>query len=218
MPSMISGRSTRMEILEHLRRNGSASAEAISAELGITPNAVRQHLTNLERDGYVVSAPLKSTRGRPALMFSLTDKADQAFPKRYGQLATMVLSEIREMGGEAALDEVFRRIALRHAGEVEPQLSGLSFDAKLQRIVDWIGRAGTLAEQETLPDGSTRVTIHNCPFRTTALKFPQVCTITPHLLNRLLDAPVSQDESIHRADPHCSFIVQRPRRRAARAH
>lgn len=206
-----------MEILELLRRKQSASAETISAELGITPNAVRQHLTNLERDSYVVSTPVKNRRGRPNLMFSLTEKADQAFPKRYGQLATMVLNELRDMQGEAALDELFRRIALRHASSIEPYLKGLSFDAKLQRLVDWIGRAGTLADQEALPDGSVKVTIHNCPFRTTALKFPQVCTITPHLINRLLDAPVSQGESIHRSDPHCSFVVERPRRRAARA-
>jgi predicted ArsR family transcriptional regulator len=214
MPSLVSGRSTRMEILEFLRRNRAASAETISAELGVTPNAVRQHLTNLERDGYVSSTPLRKTRGRPNLMFSLTERADQAFPKRYGQLATMVLTELRDMGGEEAIDEVFRRIAFRHAGAMEPQLKDLKFDDKLDRLVDWIARAGTLADREELPDGTVKVTIHNCPFRNTALKFPQVCTITPHLIHRLLDVPVSQGESIHRADPHCSFVVQRPRRGA----
>ncbi len=214
MPLLISGRSTRMEILELLRRRRSASAETISSELGITANAVRQHLTNLEREGYVQNTPLKNKRGRPALMFSLTERADQAFPKRYGQLATMVLTELQEMGGPEALDEVFRRVALRHADAIEGDLEGLSFDEKLDRVVSWIARAGTLADKEQLEDGSTRVTIHNCPFRTTALKFPQVCTITPHLLNRLLDAPVSQENSIHRRDPHCSFLVQRPKQQA----
>lgn len=210
MPSLISGRSTRMEIMELLRRGRSASAETISADLGITPNAVRQHLTNLERDGYVQSTPVKHKRGRPSLIFTLTDRADQAFPKRYGQLATMVLTELQEMGGPDALDEIFRRVALRHADAVEPDLDGLDFDEKLNHVVEWIARAGTLADSEELPDGTVRVTIHNCPFRATALKFPQVCTITPHMLTRLLDASVSQENSIHRRDPHCSFLVQRP--------
>ena len=61
---MIAGRSTRMEVLELLRRKGHASAETIATELRVTPNAVRQHLTNLERDGFVVSIPEKSRRGR----------------------------------------------------------------------------------------------------------------------------------------------------------
>ncbi len=209
MHAMIAGRSTRMEVLELLRRRQAASAETISAQLGITPNAVRQHLTNLERDGLVQSQPVRSKRGRPSLMFSLTDKADAAFPKRYGQLATMILTEVSELGGPELVDTVFERIADRYANGIEAQMNGLSFDQKLDRVVEWIGRAGTLAEREEGPDG-VRITIHNCPFRNTALKYPQVCTITPHLLVKLLDATVSQAASIHRRDPYCSFVVQRP--------
>lgn len=209
MPSLIAGRPTRMEVLEFLRRKQAASAEAIASELGITPNAVRQHLTNLERDGLVRSVPVRNKRGRPNLMFSLTERADASFPKRYGQLATMVLTELQEMGGPELLDDVFARVAERHAGAIEKELDSLDFDEKLQRVVAWIGRAGTLAESEQTPEG-IRVTINNCPFRNTALKFPQVCTITPQLLVRLLGSPVSQDSSIHRRDRYCSFLVQRP--------
>lgn len=206
---MIGGRSTRMEVLELLRRNGACSAETISADLDVTPNAVRQHLINLERDGFVVSRPEKGGRGRPALLFELTERADAVFPKRYGQLATMVLREVEESGGPEALDEIFAKVAARHARAIEHDLVGLDFDEKVNKVVAWIGRAGTLAVQSETPEG-VKVTIHNCPFRNTALKFPQVCTITPQLINQLLGAAVSQAESIHRHDPYCSFVVQRP--------
>jgi predicted ArsR family transcriptional regulator len=206
---MIAGRSTRMEVLELLRRKGHASADAIASDLDVTPNAVRQHLTNLERDGFVSSQPERRARGRPSLLFSLTERADSVFPKRYGQLATMVLQEVQEIGGAAALDEIFARVAARHAEVIEKDLGGLDFDQKLNRVVAWISRAGTLAEQTQTEEG-VKVTIHNCPFRNTALKFPQVCTITPHLMARLLGTAVSQSDSIHRRDPYCSFVVQRP--------
>jgi predicted ArsR family transcriptional regulator len=206
---MIASRSTRMEVLELLRRKGRSSAETIANDLGVTPNAVRQHLTNLERDGLVVSQPERSGRGRPSLLFGLTERADAVFPKRYGQLATMVLQEVQEMGGPEALDEVFARVAARHASAIERDLDGLDFDERLRRVVAWIGRAGTLVEQTESPEG-VKVTIHNCPFRNTALKFPQVCTITPQLISRLTDAAISQADSIHRHDPYCSFVVQRP--------
>jgi len=206
---MIAGRSTRMEVLELLRRKGRSSAETIANDLGVTPNAVRQHLTNLERDGLVVSQPERSGRGRPSLLFVLTERAVSVFPKRYGQLATMVLQEVQEMGGPEALDEVFARVAARHANAIERDLHGLEFDEKLRRVVAWIGRAGTLVEQSESPEG-VKITIHNCPFRNTALKFPQVCTITPQLISRLTEAAISQADSIHRHDPYCSFVVQRP--------
>src|SRR3981081_2878608 len=209
VPLMIAGRSTRMEVLELVRRQCSCSAQTVATYLAVPPNAVRQHLTNLERDGLVVSHPERSGRGRPSLLFSLTERADSVFPKRYGQLATMVLQEVQEMGGPEALDEVFSRVAARHANAIEPALEGLDFDEKLRRVVLWIGRAGTLAEQRETAEG-VKVTIHNCPFRNTALKFPQVCTITPHLMSRLLGTGVSQADSIHRHDPYCSFVVQRP--------
>jgi predicted ArsR family transcriptional regulator len=121
----------------------------------------------------------------------------------------MVLQEVQEMGGPDALDEVFARMATRHATAIAPTLEGLDFDDKMRRVVAWIGRAGTLAEQTETAEG-VKVTIHNCPFRNTALKFPQVCTITPHLLSQLLGTAVSQSDSIHRRDPYCSFVVQRP--------
>ena len=206
---MIAGRSTRMEVLELLRRKGHASAETIASDLGVTPNAVRQHLTNLERDGLVTSSPERNGRGRPSLLFTLTERADSVFPKRYGQLATMVLQEVQEMGGPDALDDIFERMATRHAGAIARTLEGLEFDDKVTRVVAWIGREGTLAEQSETPEG-VKVTIHNCPFRNTALKFPQVCTITPHLISQLLGTAVSQADSIHRHDPYCSFVVQRP--------
>ena len=206
---MIAGRSTRMEVLELLRRKGRSSAETIANDLGLTTNAVRQHLTNLERDGFVVSQPERSGRGRPSLQFALTERADSVFPKRYGQLATMVLQEVQEMGGPEALDELFARVAARHADAIEKDMVGLDFDEKLRRVVAWIGRAGTLAEQTETPEG-VKVTIHNCPFRNTALKFPQVCTITPQLISRLIGTNVSQSDSIHRHDSFCSFVVARP--------
>jgi predicted ArsR family transcriptional regulator len=206
---MIAGRSTRMEVLELLRRKGRSSAETIANDLGVTANAVRQHLTNLEREGLVVSQPERSGRGRPSLLFALTERADSVFPKRYGQLASMVLQEVQEMGGPDALDEVFARIAGRHAEAIEKDISGMAFDEKMRKVVSWIGRAGTLVEQTEDPEG-IRVTIHNCPFRNTALKFPQVCTITPQLISRLTGAAISQSASIHRRDPYCSFVVQRP--------
>ena len=209
MPLMIAGRSTRMEVLELLRRKGRLSAETIANDLGVTPNAVRQHLTNLERDGLVASQPERSGRGRPALLFALTERADSVFPKRYGQLATMVLQDVQETGGPEALDELFARVAARHARAIEKDLEGLPFEAKLQHVVAWIGRAGTLVEQTETSEG-LQVTIHNGPFRNTALKFPQVCTITPQLISRLTGAAVSQSDSIHRRDPYCSFVVQRP--------
>src|SRR6266576_501630 len=48
------------------------TVEELSKGLGITDNAVRQHLTALERDGMVVKGETQSTGGRPEQLFGLT--------------------------------------------------------------------------------------------------------------------------------------------------
>ena len=127
MSSLVAGRSTRMEILELLRRRQAASAEEISGEMGITPNAVRQHLTNLERDGYVRSEPVRHKRGRPSLLFSLTDRADAAFPKRYGTSAWEYRSTRPEV------DAIFNEAMTRWTSEVADAVVA-AFDCHLERI------------------------------------------------------------------------------------
>src|SRR5205807_213319 len=166
MTALVGGRTTRMEILELLRRKEGASADAISGELGITANAVRQHLTNLEREGFVISAPQRHKRGRPLLQFTLTERADAVFPKRYGQLASLVLTEIHQMHGEGVLDQIFERVAARQAAAIAPELSGLTFRARLELILQWIARAGTLPDLDE-QDRGFLVSIRNCPFRDT---------------------------------------------------
>src|SRR5260370_21563431 len=106
----------------------------------------------------------------------------------------MVLEGGQERGAREALDDVFGGRATRHAKAIAPTLEGLDFDDKLHRVVAWIGRAGTLAEQTETSEG-VKVTIHNCPFRNTALEFPQVRTITPHLSSHLLHTTASHSAS-----------------------
>jgi len=198
-----------MEVLELLRRRHAASADSLAQVLGLTPNAVRQHLSNLVRDGLVRSEPVRHKRGRPLLVFSLTRRADSVFPKRYGQLATMILTELAEEEGPERLDRLVAAMARRNAEAIAPDLEGRPFEEKVQRLVNWVRRAGTLAELEEV-EGGFEVSIRNCPFRSTALRFPQLCGLTPCLMLELLASPVSQSLSIHRGDPACAFVVHHP--------
>src|SRR5437773_10163332 len=100
---MIAGRSTRMEVLELLRRKGRSSAETIASDLGVTPNAVRQHLTNLERDGLVVSHPERSGRGRPALLFARPDGPTPSSRSPTGNLPTRATWRARSWGARGPM-------------------------------------------------------------------------------------------------------------------
>ena len=87
---------TRGKIVSELRRRGSASAADLARSFGLSPNAVRQQLMVLERDGLVAETPVRRGPTKPTYEFSLTPEADKLFPQAYDKMLTAVLREVRE--------------------------------------------------------------------------------------------------------------------------
>jgi len=56
---------TRGKIVSELRRRGSASAAELAQAFGLSPNAVRQQLVVLERDGLVAETPVRRGPTKP---------------------------------------------------------------------------------------------------------------------------------------------------------
>src|ERR1700732_4021549 len=81
------------------------TVEGLSKGLGITDNAVRQHLTALERDGIVAKGAMQSTGGRPEQLFVLTTVGHELFPRHYSWFAELLINSLREEQGTDALGE-----------------------------------------------------------------------------------------------------------------
>src|SRR6185295_896300 len=98
--------STRQQILEYLQRHGRGTVKELGELLGLTSTGIRQHLTVLERDGFVEAHEERGRVGRPTLVYSLTNKADGLFPKTYDLLASVLLEEIRSGQGNTQLHKM----------------------------------------------------------------------------------------------------------------
>ncbi|MHB8571449.1 MAG: helix-turn-helix transcriptional regulator [Candidatus Dormibacteria bacterium] len=109
-----SRRSTRLDIL-HLLRQQELGVEALSKELSLTANAVRQHLASLEADGLVKAELRPSRHGRPHYVFSLTDASEELFPGRYEELVRLLLAELEQTQGQAWVDDLLARVARRRS-------------------------------------------------------------------------------------------------------
>src|ERR1700694_52746 len=81
------------------------TVEDLSRALGITDNAVRQHLTALERDGVVAKGETQSTGGRPEHLYELTTVGQELFPRHYSWFAELLVGSLREEQGTEALRE-----------------------------------------------------------------------------------------------------------------
>ena len=87
--------STRGQVLTLLRQ-GHGTVEDLARELGLTDNAVRSHLTALERDGLVTQSGLRRGVGKPAHVYTLTPDAERFFPKAYGPVLQQVVATLGE--------------------------------------------------------------------------------------------------------------------------
>ena len=92
-------RSTRGQILQSLRKKRLCTIDDLSESLGLTPNAIRQHVAVLERDGLVVQGSVRRGRFKPCHAYSLTSRGDDLFPKRYESLLSELLREVSEADG-----------------------------------------------------------------------------------------------------------------------
>jgi predicted ArsR family transcriptional regulator len=204
--------STRQEILEILKQERQATVEDLAERLGLTPMTIRHHLNVLQAQGLVVTAQVRrmQTVGRPRLVYTLTDAADDHFPQAYGELARHLVSEVKETMGADQTQAVFQRLAERIAREVPPAAPGQSFEERLDQVclrLRGLGFLFTWAKTDT----GYLLTNANCPYRRVAQEHAEVCSMDVVLLRRLLGVTPEHIGQIREGTLSCTCVIPAPR-------
>src|SRR6202043_2428354 len=114
--------STRGQILALLRAEN-RTVNDLAAVLHLTDNAVRAHLSNLERDDLVQKRGSQPGTTKPHAAYGLSGEAEDIFPKAYGQLLSHFLSVMSKRLPARALPttmrEVGRAVAKEHLGRIK---------------------------------------------------------------------------------------------------
>jgi predicted ArsR family transcriptional regulator len=188
-----------LELLLHATDGG--TVEYLVGAMGITTNAVRQHLSALERDGFVERAGTQRTRGRPEILYQLTGVGREAFPRRYGDLAESLIEEIGEVVGADALDAAMRRMGARAALQAGAERGPLSLAATAAAM----RAAGYEAAVAPGAGGAPEIRAHNCVFHQLAERFPSVCEFDLAFLEAATGKAVEHRECMVRGGRTCRF-------------
>lgn len=192
--------STRGQIVALLRR-ASRTVDELAAALDVTDNAVRAHLTTLERDGLVEQRGIRRGTSKPAAVYALTSDAERLFPKAYGAVLAELLTVLHERLSADDLADFLRSVGRRIAAR-QPTGAG-DVDARLAHAVDVVSALGGLAESER--SGETFVVRgYDCPFAAIATQHPEICSVVEALLTDLVGVTVH--ERCERGErPRCRF-------------
>src|SRR5688572_27685249 len=106
---------TRGRVLSLLRW-GPRTVSELAAEVGLTENAVRLHLSGLQVDGLVEQVGVRRGAGKPAHIYQMSRAAEDLFPKAYAAVLSEVLAFVRDQAGTVGLEEFVSTVG-RRAGE-----------------------------------------------------------------------------------------------------
>lgn len=199
---------SRAGILHYLKRQGEATRTELARHLGHTTEAIRQHLLVLERQGWIAREkhPGTGTRGRPRLLYRLTEAGDHLFPKHYDAITIELIDTLAESAGGTALQGMLAALTDRQVARWRGELEGLRLGEKLERLKGIYFEDDPYTRIERDERGYVLIE-RNCPFLNVALERPTLCSVTVSTLSRLLGVKVVREARFQDGDRHCAFRV-----------
>ena len=210
---------TRQTILEALKRDGPLAIAQLADRLGMSGEAVRQQLVQLQREGWIEAVHERGAArhsGRPPTRYRLSQAGDHVFPKHYDALTVALLDAVAAELGPDALQRILTSLTEVRARQWEPRLAGKSLRERVEALRGLYDGEDPFMEVEEVA-GGFRLVEHNCPFLNVALERPVLCSVTVSLLSRLLGVTVVREQRFQSGDGRCSFrvIADRPRTKEA---
>lgn len=198
---------TRGRIVAELRRRKSASAVDLANEFGLSPNAIRQQLVVLERDGLVIEKSVRRGPTKPTYEFSLTQEAEKLFPQQYDKMLGAVLREVRDQFGQQGVTAVFDGIAKRTVAKARGRITAADPEGRVAQLTEVL-RDGGVAADYSLIDGGFVLHEHNCPYSEVVKDHPEVCSVIHHVLDETIGGKHVQTESLATGGSECRFEVK----------
>ena len=203
--------STRSRVARSILQHGPSTANDLARRLGLTPAAVRRHLTVLTHTGQVGSREQRvyghRGRGRPAKVFTLTDAGRSEFFQAYDRLAIDAISYLRQVAGPAAVEQFAAHVTDAVAARFHT-LAG-EYESPAEALVEALTAEGFVASMQPVATG-VQLCQYHCPVAHVAAEFPQLCEAETRAFATLLDSHVQRLATIAHGDGVCTTHVPRP--------
>jgi predicted ArsR family transcriptional regulator len=182
------------ERITALLRRGVRTVGGLARAVGLTPNAVRQHLATLERDGIVARRASRrdgapQPRGKPATLYEITPEAEASFSRAYAPVLTALLTALPAHVTEPALGNLLRdtgeRLAagapVAHGDLLTRAAAGVALLESLGGVVELSSEGGTAVIQGC-----------SCPLSKAVAARPELCSAIEILLATVTGAHVAE--------------------------
>jgi DeoR family suf operon transcriptional repressor len=194
-------------VLVQLKRDRRLTARELGQRLGMSLNAVRHHLKELEAEGLVAYEREHRGVGAPAFAYRLTPAGEALFPRRYEETLTALLDQMVERDGREAAVSLLEAHFSELARRLKLELVGYTPAQRLRALARVLSEEGYMAE---VRGGSVEGTLteHNCAIPAVAERFPEICAAEARFLADVLGAQVDRREHMLSGCSACEYHVR----------
>jgi predicted ArsR family transcriptional regulator len=198
---------TRGRILTLLRQ-GPGSVDELARAMGLTDNAIRAHLTTLERDGLVRQSGVRRAAGagKPATIYEVHPEAEPLFSRAY---APVLEALVEELAAELPADQreaLMRGVGRRLGAELGRRSKG-SLPQRVDAAAAVLDSWGAAVQVEPAEGALVIRGTGGCPLSGSTAHRAELCRAMEALLGQLVGVPVR--ECCERGErPRCRFEVR----------
>src|SRR5216117_1987484 len=146
LPVFGAHRGARGDVLLELKRAQPLTAKELAEKLGISANAVRHHLKELEAEALVTYGREQRGVGAPTFAYRLSPSGEALFPRRYEEALTLLLGRLVEKDGRQAAVELFEEHYRELTRRARTEFAGADPSTRLQLVSRLLTDAGYMAE------------------------------------------------------------------------
>jgi DeoR family suf operon transcriptional repressor len=205
-PGLTAHKGLRGDVLRELKRAQPLTAKALGEKLGVSANAIRHHLKELEAESLVTYGREQRGVGAPTFAYRLSSQGEALFPKRYEQTLTELLDRVAERQGRAATAAMLEDLYADLTRRLQAELVGVAPEARLTAVARVLSDAGYMAESDAR-GGAFRLAEHNCAIKSVAERFPEVCAAEAKFLQTVLAATVERTAHIVDGCNACEYAI-----------
>ena len=201
-------RSARLKILNELKRTQGLAAGELAERLGMSYMGVKGLCVEMEKRGLLDTWRAPQPRGRPLMLYRLTQRAHDLFPTTSNSATLDLLEGAQKLFGPSAAEKLllllFQRMQANYAGRLRA--------GDLAERTKWLARLrdhdGYMSGCEPDEDGGMRIVEHHSPILDLLRAYPIVAKLESEMFARILGVPVEREEAVasglYRATFHVS--------------
>jgi DeoR family suf operon transcriptional repressor len=207
-PGLAGHKGLRGDILVELKRTQPLTAAELGACFGVTANAIRRHLKELEVEQLIEHVREQRGQGAPTRAYRLTDRGEGLFPRRYDKELTAVLEFLERESGREAVGRFFQQRFQAKADEILARFGDARFDERVAAVVDYLRQEGFMPNVSVGGEGM-RLAEHNCAMHAVARRYPEVCDTELAFLTTVLGPGVHRERHIVSGCNACEYAITR---------